>query len=161
MLMKPISRWHEKAIRTPIDSDAGPPFLPKKGIAFSRENHDVRAGSVSVASRVSPGRILLKVGAHRIASQVEPDSRGSLTISEAKVSHVRDKVGLPRPVARDFSSLSVVIAFFTIESVPEFKAVAENEVEITETIDHLRRVSERDKTGCLGSLCIEVLVPSV
>ena len=105
------------------------------------------------------------MSAHRIGGKVEPDSRRSLTsqasISETKVSHICDKIGLPRPVARDFSSLSVVIAFFTIESVPEFKAVAENEVEITETIDHLRRVSERDKTGCLGSLCIEVLVPSV
>jgi hypothetical protein len=96
---------------------------------------------------------------------VEPDSRRSLTsqtsIPEAKVSHVRDQIGLPRPVARDFSSLSVVVAFFTIESVPECKAVAENEVEIPETIDHLRRVSERDQASGLGSLRIEVLVPSV
>lgn len=28
MLMKPISRWHEQTIRTPIDSDARAPFLP-------------------------------------------------------------------------------------------------------------------------------------
>jgi hypothetical protein len=96
---------------------------------------------------------------------MEPDSRGSLTsqtsIPESKVSHVRDKIGLPRPVARDLSSLAVVIAFFTIKSVPEFKAVAENEAEIPETINHLRRVSERDKAGSLGSLCVEVLVPGV
>ena len=105
------------------------------------------------------------MSAHRVGGKVKPDSRRSLTsqasISETKVSHVCDKIGLPRPVARDFSSLSVVIAFLTIESVPEFKAVAENEVEISEAVDHLGRVSERDKTGGLGSLCIEVLVPSV
>lgn len=165
MLMKPIGRWHEKAIRTPFDSDAGPPFLPKKRIAFSRENHDMRARPVSVTSRISTGRILFEMSAHRIGGKVEPDSRGSLTsqtsILEAKVSHVREKIGLPCPVARDFSSLSIVIALFTIEPVPEFKAVAENEVEIPETVDHLGRVSEREKAGGLGSLCVEVLVPSV
>ena len=165
MLMKPISRWHEKTIRTPIDSDAGPPFLPEKRIALARKYHDVRPGAVSMTSRISTGRILFEMSAHRIGGKVEPDSRRSLTsqasISETKVSHICDKIGLPRPMARDFSSLSVVIAFLTIESVPEFKAVAENEVEISEAVDHLGRVSERDKTGGLGSLCIEVLVPSV
>ena len=165
MLVKPIGRWHEKAIRTPFDSDAGPPFLPKKRIAFARKNHDVRARSVPVTSRVSAGRILLEVGAHCIASQVEPDPRRSLTsqtsISEAKISHVCDKIGLPRPVACDLSSLSVVVAIFAIESVPECKPVAANKIDITETIDHLGGVGERDKAGCLASLCIEVLMPSV
>ena len=59
MLMKPIRRWYEKTIWTPIDSDAGPPFLPKKRISFSRKNYDVRTRSVAVTSRVSAGRILL------------------------------------------------------------------------------------------------------
>src|SRR3974390_3527488 len=124
MLMKPVRRRHEETIRTQIDSDAGAPFLPKKRIPLARKNDDMRARSVPVTSRVSSGRILLEVGAHLIARQVEPDSRGSLTsqasIPEAKVSHVRDQIGLPRPVARDFSSFSVVIAFFAIESVAEF-----------------------------------------
>jgi hypothetical protein len=96
---------------------------------------------------------------------MEPDSGGALTsqasILKAKISHVRDKIGLPGPVARDFSSLSVVVAFFTIESVPECKAVAENEVGIPETIDHLGRVRERNQAGGFSSLCIEVLMPSV
>jgi hypothetical protein len=60
---------------------------------------------------------------------MEPDSRGSLTpqasILEAKVSHICDKIGLLRPVARDLFSLAAVIAFFTAKSVAEFKAVAE------------------------------------
>ncbi len=90
---------------------------------------------------------------------MEPDSRGSLTpqtsIPESKVSHVRDKIGLPRPVARDFSSFSVVVAFFTVEPVAEFEAVAENEIDIAETVDHLGRVGERDKTGSLGSCALK------
>ena len=165
MLMKPICRWHEKTIRTPIDSDAGPPFFPKKRITLTRENHYMRARAVSMASRISTGRILFEMSAHRIGSKVESDSRGSLTsqaaVLESKVSDISDKIGFPRTVACNLSSLSVEIPVFTIESVPEFKAVAENETNISETIDHLGRVSERDKAGCLGSLCIEVLVPSV
>src|SRR5688572_7577429 len=125
----------------------------------------MRARSVSVPPRVSTGRILLQVGAHCIMSEMEPDSRRSLTsqasIFQSKVSHVRDKIGLPCPVARDLSSFSVVVAFFTVEPVAKFKAVAQNEIEIPETVDHLGRISERDKTGCLGSLSVEVLVPSV
>src|SRR5262245_23309177 len=165
MLMKPIRRRHEKTVGTPIDADPGPPFLPQKRIAFARKNHDVRARSVPMTSRVSTGRILLEVGAHRIACQVEPDSRRSLTsqtpIPETEISHIRYKIGLPRAVARHLSSLAVVIAFFTVVSVPELEAVAENEVEIAETVDHLGRVCERDQAGGLGPLCIEVLVPSV
>ena len=42
-------------------------------------------------------------------------------------------------MARDFSSLAVVIAFFAIESVVEFKPVAESEIEILETVNHLGR----------------------
>jgi hypothetical protein len=96
---------------------------------------------------------------------MEPDSRGSLTpeaaVFESKVFDISDKIGLPRPVTCDLSSLSVVVAFFTIESIPEYKFVAENEVEIAKTIDHLRRIRERGKPGCLASLSIEVLMPSV
>ena len=64
-------------------------------------------------------------------------------------------------MAYDLSSLSVVIAVFAIKSVPERKIIAENKVDITEPIDHLRRVSERDKARRLASLDIKVLVPSV
>src|SRR4030095_11677100 len=125
----------------------------------------MRPGAVSMTSRISTGRLLFEMSAHRIGGKVEPDSRRSLTsqasISETKVSHVCDKIGVPRPVARAFSSVSGVIAFPIIEPVPEFKDAAENEIEISEAADHLGRVSERDKTAGLGSLCIEVLVPSV
>ena len=64
-------------------------------------------------------------------------------------------------MAYDLSPLSVVIAVFAIKSVPERKIIAENKVDITEPIDHLRRVSERDKVRRVASLNIEVLVPSV
>ena len=125
----------------------------------------MRARAVTMTSRICTGRILFEVSAHRIGSKVDPDSRGSQTsqasIPEAKVSDVSDKIGLPRPMARDFFSLAIIIAVLAIKSVPEFKAITENEVEIAEAIDHLGRVSERDKAGCLGSLCIEVLMPSV
>ena len=165
MLMKPIGRRHEEATRTPVDPESGLALLPEKRIAFAGKNHDVRTGSVPVSPWVSPRWILLEVRAHRIGGKVEPDSRGSLTsqaaVLESEVSDISDKIGLPGPVARDFSSLAVVIAFFAIESVLEFIAIAENKVEIPETIDHLRRVSERDKAGGLGSLRVEMLVPSV
>src|SRR6188508_3397559 len=108
MLMKPVGRWHEKTIRAPVDPNARLSFLPQKRIAFPGKNHDVRARSMPMASRVSAGWILLEVGAHRIASQMHADSGRPLTsqasIFEAEVPHVRDEIGLPRPVARDFSS---------------------------------------------------------
>src|ERR1051325_2207428 len=165
MLMEPVRRWDEEAVRPPIDADARPAFFPKKRVAFPGKNHDVRARSVPMTSRVSTGRILLEVRAHRIASQVESNSRGSLTaqtsIFEAEIAHVRDEIGLPCPVARHFPALAVVIPCFAVEPVAEFKPVAENEVEIAETIDHLRRVRERDQAGGFASLCIEVLLPGV
>src|SRR5262245_1234445 len=106
MLVKPIRRRHEKTAWTPIDADPGFSFFPKERIAFARKNHDVRARSVPMTSRVSAGRILLEMSAHRIACQVEPDSRRSLTsqtpIPETEVSHIWNEIGLPRPVARDF-----------------------------------------------------------
>jgi len=165
MLMKPVRWWYEETVRPPIDADARPSFFPKKRVAFPGKNYDVRARSVPMTSRVSTGRIPLEMRAHRVASQVEPNSRGSLTsqtsIFEAEISHVRDEIGLPCPVARDFSALAVVIAFFVVKSVAEFKPVAENEVKIPETINHLRRVRERDQAGCLAALRIEVLLPGV
>ena len=165
MLMEPVRWWYEETVRPPIDADARPSFFPKKRVAFPGKNHDVRARSVPMSSRVSTGRILLEVRAHRVASQVESNSRGSLTaqtsIFEAEIPHVRDEIGLPCPVACDFSALAVVIAFFAVKSIAEFKPIGENEVEIPETINHLRRVRERDQAGCLAALCIEVLLPGV
>ena len=78
MLMKPIGWRHKEATGCESTRMRGCP-LPKKGIAFTREDHDMRAGSVPVPPRISPGRILLQMGAHRISGEVEPDSRGSLT----------------------------------------------------------------------------------
>ena len=153
MLMEPIGRRHEKTTRTPVDPDAGLPLLPKKRIAFAGENHDVRTGSVPVTSRISPRRILLKMGTHCVGSKVQPYSGGSLTsqasVLQAKVSHVGNQIGLPCPVGCDLSSLSIVVAFFTIESVFERKIVTKDEVDIAKSIDHLRSVGECDKASRL------------
>ena len=121
--------------------------------------------SVPVPARVSAGRILFEVRAHRIAGQVKADARGALTaqapVSQSEIAHVGNEVRFPRPVARYFSSLATVIAFLAIESVAKCKAIAQNEVEIAEAIDHLRRIGKRNQARGFASLRIEMLLPSV
>src|SRR5437899_12484143 len=121
MLMKPVGGRHEQTSRTPVDPDARLSFFPKEGIPFAGENHDVRAGSVPVAARVSPGRILLEVGAHRVGGEMQSNARGALTseasVPQLKVFDSRIEVGFPNPLGRDLSSLPAIIPVFAAKSV--------------------------------------------
>src|SRR4029077_1396158 len=141
MLMKPIGRRHEQTSRTPVDADARLPFFPKERIAFAGKNHDVRAGSVPVGLRISPRRILLEMGTHRVGGEMQPNSRGALTseapVLQLKVPDVRNKIRFPCSIACHLPAFAAVITFFATESIHKRKIVAAYEVQIAKAVDHL------------------------
>jgi hypothetical protein len=64
-------------------------------------------------------------------------------------------------VRRDLSAVAVVIAVFFVESIGKGKIIADDEIQIAESIDHLGRVGQRHVPRALVSLNIEMLMPRV
>src|SRR5688572_17960148 len=65
------------------------------------------------------------------------------------------------PSRPGLSGFAVVIAVFFVESIGKRKIIAEDEIQIAQSIDHLRRVGQRHVPRALVSLDIEMLMPRV
>jgi hypothetical protein len=58
-------------------------------------------------------------------------------------------------------SLSVEISFLARESISKAKRVVEDEINVTEAADHLRRIRQRDVACRLSTLHVEMLMKTV
>jgi hypothetical protein len=139
------------------------PVGPHQGIAFARQDDDMRAGAVTVALFIGADGELRDMRVHRAFGEVEADMPAAgaafLGLDQRQVDRVGHKVR--HQLEAVGFRLGGEIVRLAVEAALEIVGRVEDEFRVFVDVHRRRHVGDRDEARRFLARCVEMLVPAV